>query len=197
MLHTLSNNIAEFLLSKNCFEKDNLNIYVYGTELVISSMIGAMIVFLLSVLTNSLLTGLLFYLSFNMLRAYTGGLHCKTYLKCNITFAVVFMTCLITDYFVKTVYFRINLLMLIVVLTFVTIVVLSPVENPNKPIEDKDRKKYRIISLLILISHIAFFFLSECLFDYKADIIIITDFITSILMVIGFILNRRCNYENG
>ena len=191
MLHTLSSNIADFLLSKNCFEKDNLNIYVYGTELVISSLIGAILIFTLSLITNSLLLGLLFYISFNTLRSYTGGLHCKTYLKCNITFVCVFLICLTAEHFVNS-----FILSAMTAVTLVMIIGLSPVENPNKPIEDKDKTKFKLISLLIYFLHISAYFVLKYLFETDADIIIITDFISSILMIIGIINNRRCNYEN-
>ncbi len=191
MLHTLSSNIADFLLSKNCFEKDNLNIYVYGTELVISSFIGAILIFAFSLITNSLLAGLMFYISFNTLRSYTGGLHCKTYLKCNITFVCVFLICLTAQNIANS-----FLLSAMTAVTFVMIIGLAPVENPNKPIEDKDKKKFKLISLLIYFLHISAYFISKHLFKIDADIIIITDFISSILMIIGIAKNRRCNYEN-
>ncbi len=191
MLHTLSMNIADFLLSKNCFEKENLNIYVYGTELVISSFIGAMLIFVLSLITNSLLTGLLFYISFNTLRAYTGGLHCKTYLKCNITFVCVFLFCLTAECYINS-----YVLSVMTVMTLVMIIGLAPVENPNKPIEKKDKNRFKLISLLIYILHISAYLIIKYLFKIDADIVIITDFISSILMIIGVIKNRRCNYEN-
>ena len=190
MLHTLSRNIADFLLSKNCFEKDNLNIYVYGTELVISSLIGAVLIFTLSFITNNLLTGLLFYISFNTLRSYTGGLHCNTYLKCNITFVCVFFICLTAEYITND-----YMLSAMTAVTLMMILVLAPVENPNKPIEEKDKKKFKLISLLIYVLHITAYFVLKHL-EIDADIIIITDFISSILMIIGIIKNRRCNYEN-
>lgn len=191
MLHTLSQNIADFLLSKNCFEKDNLSIYVYGTELVISSLIGAILVFGISLIANSLITGLLFYISFNTLRAYVGGLHCKTYLKCNITFIFVFLFCLTADYFIKSFMFRELILSLMIVFTLTVIIISAPIENPNKPINKDDRKKYRIISLVIYVLHLILYFAITHLLNYKSDIIIITDFISSILMIIGLILNKK------
>ena len=80
--------------------------------------------------------------------------------------------------------------------TLVMIIGLAPVENPNKPIEDKDKTKFKLISLLIYFLHISAYFVLKYLFETDADIIIITDFISSILMIIGIINNRRCNYEN-
>lgn len=196
MLHTLSKNIADFLLSKDCFEEENLSIYIYGTELVISSAIGALLILTLSLITNNLITGLLFYISFNTLRAYIGGLHCKTYLKCNTTFVFVFMFCLISESFIKDYMYRQAVLLLIVTATLAMITILAPIENPNKPIAETDRKKYKIISIIIYILHLALYFMLTYMFAVNADIIIITDFISSVLMIIGLINNRRCKYEN-
>ena len=52
MIHSLSENIADFLLSKDCFEKENLDIYVYGTELILSTALGIIIVSILSIVFN-------------------------------------------------------------------------------------------------------------------------------------------------
>lgn len=188
MLHTLSSNIADFLLSKNCFEKDNLNIYVYGTELIISSVISAVLVFVLSLITNNLLNGFFFYISFNTLRAYTGGLHCKTYLKCNITFVIVFLLCLVSQLYISN-YLILTAMMCI---SFFAILILAPIENPNKPIIKSDKIKYKIISVLIYIVHLLSYAVLSKVFEINADMIIVTDFMTSILMLIGIINNRRC-----
>ena len=81
MLHKLSEAIAFFLLSKRCFEKEELDVYVYGVELVLSSALGILLILTLSLVFSMLWEGLLFFVAFTALRSYTGGYHCYTYLR--------------------------------------------------------------------------------------------------------------------
>ena len=95
MLHRLSKRIAESLLAKQCFAQEDLDIYIYGTELVLSFALGMSMILVLSVLFSALAEGLVFLASFILLRAYTGGYHCYTYVKCNTLFVCLFISALL------------------------------------------------------------------------------------------------------
>ena len=56
--------------------------------------------------------------------------------------------------------------------TLVMIIGLAPVENPNKPIEDKDKTKFKLISLLIYFLHISAYFVLKYLFETDAPFFI-------------------------
>ena len=194
MIHSLSENIADFLLSKDCFEKENLDIYVYGTELILSTALGIIIVSILSIVFNCIAQGLLFYLTFYTIRKYSGGLHCNTHLKCNLTYLSVFILSVLIDSVVKNSVYRIFILITFVVFSLITIILFAPIENINKPIKYEDRKKFKIISIIIYLSHILLFVLLNYFFEIKADIIIITDlFVAFLIIVTLFLKNERRN----
>lgn len=190
MLHSLSENIADFLLSKDCFQKENYDIYVYGTELILSTVLGVLIIFLLSAVMNCLVQGLLFYLTFSILRSYTGGLHCMTYLRCNLTFVAVFLMCIFSDIFIKSFQYRTAVLICMTSISLIIIFLLAPIEHKNKPIEYKDRKKFKMLSLIVFGINLGVFCLLDLVFEYKADIIIITDFFVALMMIIGLYNNK-------
>lgn len=194
MIHSLSENIADFLLSKDCFEKENLDIYVYGTELILSTALGIIIVSILSIVFNCIAQGLLFYLTFYTIRKYSGGLHCNTHLKCNLTYLSVFILSVLIDSVVKNSVYRIFILITFVVFSLITIILFAPIENINKPIKYEDREKFKIISIIIYLSHILLFVLLNYFFEIKADIIIITDlFVAFLIIVTLFFKNERRN----
>lgn len=65
MQHRLSECIADFLLSQKVIKKQEKEIYVYGTQLVISSIINLLICITISLLLGELINGLIFLLYFH------------------------------------------------------------------------------------------------------------------------------------
>ena len=197
MLHSLSENIADFLLSKKCFDEESKCVYVYGTELILSSLIGILTVLILSIIFNCFVKGLLFYISFYTLRSYAGGLHCNTHLKCNLTFIAVFLICIFSDKFLQAFKYSSIVIISMIIVSAVIIAFLAPVENIHKPIDKIHRKKFKFVSLGIYTLHIALYFVLSFIFNIGEEMIIITDFLVAISMIIGMFSNmRRCNNES-
>lgn len=144
MLHNLSETIAFFLLSKQCFKKEELDVYVYGMELVLSSAIGILLILVLSLVFSMLWEGLLFLLAFTALRSYTGGYHCYTYLRCNTLYVGTFLVCALLYRWLAPVApamwaFTVPSLLVSgwIILKF------SPVEHENKPLSAAQKKSCR------------------------------------------------------
>lgn len=199
MLHSLSENIADFLLSKNCFEKDSKCVYVYGTELVLSSLIGVLTVLILSIVFNCFGKGLLFYLSFYTLRSYAGGLHCNTHLKCNLTFMAVFLICIFSDKLLQSVSYSTAVILLMIIISVFIIAFFAPIQNIHKPISKTECRKFKLISLGIYTLHLMLYAVLSFVFNLSAEMIIITDFLVAISMLIGMFFNSkgRCNDESS
>lgn len=166
MLHGLSEHIAGFLLRRQCFDEDELEIYIYGVELIIASTIGTFLILAVSACMSVLLEGLLFLLPFSVLRSFTGGYHCYTYLKCNTLFVGTFLLCLFA-YWLITPYPQAVTAVTVPSILWSGYIVLrySPVAHENKPLTPEQKKSckkkaaviYFILSLTsicLLICHI-------------------------------------------
>nr|WP_296077196.1 accessory gene regulator B family protein [uncultured Ruminococcus sp.] len=186
MLHSLSVKVAHFLYAKKAIDNKYFDVYVYGVELIISSAIGLFLVFIISLLLNELLFGFVFYLCFVSLRHYTGGLHCNSYLRCNATFVFSYLMCLLFDYFLEVYTYLQWLLIPLGVVSFIVILLFAPIENVNKPIEDRDRKKFKIISVIIFALHFLIMFIDLVFFMKIYRTIIITDFLVAVLILLGY-----------
>lgn len=198
MFHSLSENIADFLLAKNCFEQENRSVYVYGTELVLSSLIGILIILFLSIVLNCFVKGLLFYLSFFTLRSYVGGLHCNTHLKCNLTFIGVFLICVFSDSFLQIFEYSKVIVLLMIIISLVIIAFFAPIENIHKPIGKEEKKKFKLISLSVYAIHLLLYVALCCFLNFGAEMIVITDFLVALSMLVGLFFNRRrCNNESS
>jgi len=188
MLNSLSERIADFLLRQKCFEDEMLPVYVYGVKVFLSSLIGVVLVLVTSCILGVFESGVLFLLTFIILRQFTGGLHCDYYVACNVTTVITFIvTVLFKDIIIHTTSCNVILGMMIII-SFIITAIFSPVSHPNKEIEQKDRLKFRYVSLGILILHIAIVLL--CNRWFSIEIIIVTDFISSIYIVFGLIKNK-------
>ncbi len=86
MINKLSSLISSKFVEHNIISKSVKDVYRYGIEITISSIIGFVITCLIGLLFRMLMQTMLFYVIFILLRSMTGGYHAKTYLKCNFIF---------------------------------------------------------------------------------------------------------------
>lgn len=189
MLNSLSERIADFLLCQKCFEDEMLPVYVYGVKVFLSSLIGVVLVLVTSCILGVFESGVLFLLTFVILRQFTGGLHCDSYIACNVTTVITFIVTVVLKDIIISTSFCNEILGLTIIISFVITAIFSPVSHPNKKIDKKDRLKYRLISLGILMLHVVIVLL--CNQWFSSEIIIVTDFISSIYIIFGLIKNKR------
>ena len=86
MLNFISTKIADKFFDDN--DKYPKEVYIYGIELLISSAVSTVVIFLIGLLTNTFFESVVFLISFSAIRVYTGGYHSMTYLRCNIISAL-------------------------------------------------------------------------------------------------------------
>lgn len=136
MIRSLSVRYSEYLSANKIIPKEKISIYSYGLELLISSVIGVVILFLISMFFGMPVACFAYLLGFIPLRILSGGYHAKTHLGCIISFSSVFCCAIILEKYLVRIPFISVLVLLINVL-------LSPVEAKNKPLSPKLRMKNR------------------------------------------------------
>lgn len=82
MLHKISVKLAKKLSNDLSEEKET--VYIYGVEIILSTMLGINSILFLSWLLNEFQSGVIFLTLFAPLRVFTGGYHAKTYSGCFI-----------------------------------------------------------------------------------------------------------------
>ena len=168
MLHILSKRIA-FLV---CKETDKLpfEIYVYGTQLVISSIINLLICITISLLLGELINGLIFFAIFSSLRRFTGSFHCKTFIMCNVVFSSVVALALLSNTFLGKVFENYVIVMVTAIFNLICILLFSPVYNENKKLTYIQKRRFLISSIIVYAIHIAFYLTLLIVFDVKLNI---------------------------
>lgn len=152
--------VTDFFLFHGVIRPDEIEIYQYGNEIIISSFLDFLIVFVLGLVFNKIICAFLFFLAFILLRSFSGGYHAETYMKCKIIFMINLSIVLYVLLYAEDIY---RPYMLVILLLFSLIVVwrLSPIENENKPLSNEEvlmnakRSKYIIVlqGVIILITY--------------------------------------------
>lgn len=187
MINRISERIAIFLLNKKVIEEKELEIYIYGYEVLISSVIDFFIVLLIAVIFNRIILMTIFFTMFVSIRIYTGGYHADTFGKCKIVFIMI---CLLVT---LTAYIRILLMPMIIIMMFynATVFILAPVENINKPLTNCEKTKYRNISIVLSIIWTTIAVITYFSFTEICQSIAVTALIIAVMMIVGKNINGK------
>ena len=183
MVHSLSTKVANFLVNDNPENSLKKEWCTYGFEIIISSIITFSILSSLGYLFTDLKTFIIFILEFVLLRKFSGGLHCNTYITCNIGTVLVFCTYLLLLKIDNMLFFYV-LSIINLVIGNIMIYFFCPVKNKNKELTKEEHSKYKkvtfcIFNTVFLLSIISNLF--EFTFCNETQIIL------SLVMVLVFI----------
>ena len=141
---TLSQKIVDKLCEQDVINTCDAAAYVYGYELLISSVISVLIVVLVSIICGDVRYSLSFLLGFVLQRIYIGGYHATSHIRCYLAFSGMFLICVLLSKLIAATYiFRIITTALLLAISFF----FAPVEAKNKPLNEKKRLKYKTIAL--------------------------------------------------
>lgn len=196
MISKISKKTALKLCNMSVISSDDIELYEYGLFILLSHLYYFLVSFACGIILNSLLESVIFYIMFSLLRAYAGGVHASTELVCTISTTLSIIGCnVIIKLFIMQEWLVFSIVAFILTAFFV--VVLSPLDSPNKPLSEAEKKHYKKISLLILLAIV----LTACIavFFKKYNIFYACTAVTffeSLLLIIGKIKYTR-NVDNG
>lgn len=185
------NNILELMVTKGYISKENEDLYLYAMKISVQGVINILALFVTGLLLGMLKESIFMFLSFFVLRKFSGGLHADKYITCLISslfISVVGLILIENHWFVsKNAFFVIML-----ILNFL-IIALSPIEHPNKKILDKERKIYKLIATVfsVTITSISFLLVfneSYIEVGYSLGTGLMT---SSLLMIVGNLIYQR------
>lgn len=150
MYHTLALYITNRCLGQ-AGQSGQKDITVYGAELLISSVVETIIVLAMGLVFGRIIETVLFLAFFCPLRSMSGGYHAPGYRSCTIIFSSIFLIMILV---LQPMPLWLQIILLVI--SSITIWILAPVEDANKPLGEKRRKrlkkksKYYLIAELVL-----------------------------------------------
>lgn len=152
MLYKLSAKLAKKLAEH--LEDGKEDVYIYGLELIISTVVGLASILLISCLLFELKSGLIFIIMFVPLRLFTGGYHAATYGKCFVVSNCSYLTILSLKYIMwDNTPTEIWIGLLIIASCYIA--ANAPVINQAQPMNEYKQMRCKQIARYILITEIA------------------------------------------
>lgn len=151
MIKLISDKVACFLC-KDEGQNDNFDLYVYGVYIVLSSSLHIATIIVLGLFFNLLVESLVFYFSFIAIRKFAGGYHAKTPTRCYVFSVIssIIMLCLI-KYANSVGNIFTYLFIIFELLCVVLIILMSPLDTENNPLNSYEKKWYKTLAVLISV----------------------------------------------
>ncbi len=146
MEHLLAQWFGNYLCKHNIIEEEYTDVYVYGAELFLSFVITTVIIAIIAVVTHTIWISIAHLIVFISLRRFTGGYHAQTHLKCKLITIAVYLAVIVSAHYID-----INWFTYIVLLIVGNSIIFykAPVENHNKPLTEREIKKFRLLSHIV------------------------------------------------
>lgn len=182
MIAQMSKQIANLFVARKVVPADEVEIYAYGAELILSDVVNFCMILTLGAIFQRFTAGVIFLVCFVPTRRFCGGYHASTHGRCRGAMIFTFIILLVvTALFPPQ---RFSLIMLMNLASCCVIFILAPIENQNKPLSEGGRRRNRARArftavLLSLLSTIL------CIYGSTAGVVIcVTLFIIATLMII-------------
>lgn len=196
MIAWLSNYLVRVLLKNEIIEADKIEIYQYGYEIMISTIITFLIVLISGIILDCLPAALLYFGIFAVMRQICGGYHAQHYWSCNTLFAVVTVSVLLLFKFfpmegITAIHYTFLLFSVLVIFVY------APVENENKPISEKRKVLFRKISrgAVVVIALVSCsVYMQKSPYTKLIDLALM---VVAVSTLVGGVKERRVCYEEG
>lgn len=148
VMNEIAKKITELLIDDDIIKKIDKDIYIYGIELFLISVLEIMFILLISIVVGNFLETAIFLAAFLPIRIYSGGYHADTKWKCFIILIavyVIFTICLkVIPWGIYSILF-----MVVSIITIICVALMAPLKNKNKTFNEREYKSYKIISICL------------------------------------------------
>lgn len=141
--------ICTVLLEQNT-ENVEKNLYEYAIKIVFNFVFNIIISIIMAHMFDKVRECIIMLISFFAIRKFTGGLHLKNKIICQVcSLSLILIFLIYITYFSYMI--NSHLIIIISLVSIIIIFFFSPLENNNKPLLKKEKNIYKIVSLAISI----------------------------------------------
>lgn len=187
MIRSIAIALAKHWAANGVIGESDKETYQYGLELLISTFINLVIMIGISIAFGHPLIIVPYLLAFIPFRLFAGGYHARNHLFCILFNAITyFVSCLIALHVEESTGILACVIEASVSLALVFL--FAPVPAKNKPLTREEKKRNRIISLvlvLFLVLLCVIFYYMHILHDFFCRMLYCGEMVATILLLIG------------
>ncbi len=149
----ISNKLTEVITSEVNYNQDEKEIISYSIEIAILFVLGSFLIMLLGYALNAFIPALVAAIFGGLLRRVSGGAHFNTPLKCLTISSIIYaLIGVLTKKLVNYDLTNQPILIIILLISFLIVAFLAPVDSESKPIYSSSLKvKLKISSMVFVI----------------------------------------------
>lgn len=149
MISSIASKVVKKLIDNSAIDDAEQELYVYGFFVLISHTLYFILTIIFGILLGIVLESVIFYVAFQFIRRFAGGIHASNELKCGIVTTSSIFLCLLCIKLCEANHVQTPVLIL-TTFAAVSIFILCPLDTPEKPLSEKELKYFRKITWIIL-----------------------------------------------
>lgn len=179
--------IINRMICAGSIKQEEKELYAFGLEAVLSCAVTLFSTALIGLFLGQLVGAFFFMLFFIPLRSYAGGYHAQTHMGCYLlSCAVTIAVLLLADQFSGFLAANTVVFITLTIFSALLVMVLAPVETPNKPLDALERSVYTFKTRLVLgVEMLCYIALMLVKNQYLAFIIMLNFVVMAISLCVG------------
>lgn len=141
------NSIAEWLIECDIVKETEKELYSYALYSFFLSLSPLLMTIGFGLLMGCVKQSLVLILPFLVIRKFSGGYHTKHLWSCFLCSCLLVPLCLIVSFYCKC-HWQLGI---VTVAAAVSLVIFSPIEHPNNPLCQKEKKRYKKIVVILSV----------------------------------------------
>lgn len=160
MFNYVSARITENMVKSGAVADEDKELYLFGIQQGLTIVLNLVTTVIIGLAFGVLWQVMLFMTAYIPLRSFAGGYHAKTPQRCYVlSILLLIAVALMIKYVDLHIYAQLGLL----ISASITVFVMSPVGNENKPLDELEKKVYKRKTIVICISEISVAIVFLCL----------------------------------
>lgn len=186
-LTKLSRQIGDNLVKSDVVKSEDAEIYIYGINQILVSVLNVSSALIIGLIFGVFFEIAVFMTAYIPLRSFAGGFHAKTPLRCYI-FSIIMLVVVSIGF--KYLSIAVWAYYAILTAAFIIVVLLSPVEDKNKPLDDLEYKVYKKRAIIIAVIELVISVLLKLIGMESLFIAVIYSFaVLGFMLIAGMIKN--------
>lgn len=188
LLARLAGKIGNNLVHSGVIKEEDAEIYIYGINQILTSVLNVSSALIIGLIFGVFPEIAVFMAAYIPLRSFAGGYHAKTPLSCYV-FSVIML--IVVSIGLKYLHLADWVYYAVFVAATLVVLVLSPVEDRNKPLAEIEQKVYKRRTILIAAVELTLAMLLKLLM--LDDLFIATAYsfvVLSLMLIAGKAKNR-------